>query len=75
MHQQAIDFSRQGTVLRRASCDVIILDGVRNDRWRILVGDDAATLDRMVRESPETAYDADFLTALQGSGHLQTITR
>lgn len=38
----------------------IILDGVRNERWRILVGEDAATLDRLVRESPETAYEPSF---------------
>jgi NAD(P)-dependent dehydrogenase (short-subunit alcohol dehydrogenase family) len=38
----------------------IILDGVKADRWRILVGDDAHRIDEMVRESPETAYDIDF---------------
>jgi NAD(P)-dependent dehydrogenase (short-subunit alcohol dehydrogenase family) len=74
MQQQAIDF-RDKAPVSAAQAASIILDGVRNDRWRILVGDDAATLDRMVRESPETAYDADFLTTLQGRGHLQTITR
>ncbi|HEV2370394.1 MAG TPA: SDR family NAD(P)-dependent oxidoreductase [Acidimicrobiales bacterium] len=34
-----------------------ILDGVRADRWRILVGDDARRLDENVRADPETAYD------------------
>jgi len=48
---------------------------VRNDRWRILVGDDAHVLDRMVREAPERAYEADFLSALRGEGHLSSITR
>ena len=48
---------------------------VRNDRWRILVGDDAHVLDRMVRESPESAYEPDFLTALRGQGHLAPLTR
>lgn len=38
----------------------IILDGVRNDHWRILVGKDAEQLDRMVRANPEEAYDLDF---------------
>jgi NAD(P)-dependent dehydrogenase (short-subunit alcohol dehydrogenase family) len=35
----------------------IILDGVRSGKWRILIGDDAAMLDRMTRSSPEAAYD------------------
>jgi hypothetical protein len=38
----------------------IILDGVKADRWRILVGDDAHALDERVRQAPERAYDADF---------------
>jgi NAD(P)-dependent dehydrogenase (short-subunit alcohol dehydrogenase family) len=38
----------------------IILDGVKAERWRILVGDDANRLDERVRETPERAYDAEF---------------
>ena len=38
----------------------IILDGVRTECWRILVGDDAHRLDARVRETPEQAYDTDF---------------
>jgi hypothetical protein len=38
----------------------IILDGVKADRWRILVGDDAHRIDELVRQSPERAYDVDF---------------
>jgi NAD(P)-dependent dehydrogenase (short-subunit alcohol dehydrogenase family) len=38
----------------------IILDGVKAERWRILVGDDAHRLDERVRQAPEQAYDADF---------------
>jgi hypothetical protein len=38
----------------------VILNGVRNGEWRILVGADAEVLDRMVRESPADAYSADF---------------
>lgn len=45
----------------------VILDGVRAGRWRILVGDDALVLDRMVREDPENAYSAEFATRLKGS--------
>ncbi|MHB8530504.1 MAG: SDR family oxidoreductase [Caulobacteraceae bacterium] len=38
----------------------IILDGVRKDDWRILVGEDAHKLDELVRETPEHAYEPDF---------------
>lgn len=39
----------------------IILEGVRNDAWRILVGKDTEALDVLVRESPNAAYDPDFV--------------
>jgi NAD(P)-dependent dehydrogenase (short-subunit alcohol dehydrogenase family) len=42
----------------------VILDGVREERWRILVGDDAAALDRLVRETPEEAYEVSFMQRL-----------
>ncbi|MCB1534270.1 MAG: SDR family NAD(P)-dependent oxidoreductase [Rhodoblastus sp.] len=38
----------------------IILDGVRAERWRILVGADAEELDRRVRADPENAYSQAF---------------
>lgn len=38
----------------------IILEGVRERRWRILVGDDAHLLDDWVRRDPERAYELDF---------------
>ncbi len=43
----------------------IILDGVREERWRILVGDDAHRLDQMVREAPEEAYTEGFMAKLR----------
>ena len=56
----------------------IILDGVREERWRILVGDDAQRLDEMVRETPEEAYTEAFIERLRetaewnvGTGVLQ----
>lgn len=42
----------------------IILDGVKDGRWRILVGPDAHALDDAVRSSPHTAYDLDFFGRL-----------
>ena len=38
----------------------IILEGVKANRWRILVGADAHKIDEMVRQSPEPAYDIAF---------------
>ncbi len=43
-----------------AQAATIILDGVKAETWRILVGDDAHKLDAKVRATPERAYDADF---------------
>jgi NAD(P)-dependent dehydrogenase (short-subunit alcohol dehydrogenase family) len=38
----------------------VILDGVKANRWRILVGHDAHRLDDRVRQSPEDAYETEF---------------
>ena len=42
----------------------IILDGVKAERWRILVGDDAHRLDERVRQTPERAYEPEFYQSL-----------
>lgn len=49
----------------------IILDGVREARWRILVGPDAVALDKAVRAHPEEAYEhgmADLVARAMASG-------
>lgn len=56
-----------------ASAAEIILDGVRNDRWRILVGDDAHVLDAEVRADPEAAYERDFIEQMLARGHLAAL--
>ena len=38
----------------------IILDGVRADDWRILIGPDAEAIDEAVRKTPKAAYEGDF---------------
>ncbi|MGY3615738.1 SDR family NAD(P)-dependent oxidoreductase [Bradyrhizobium sp. USDA 10063] len=43
----------------------IILDGVKADRWRILVGDDAHLLDERVRQTPEQAYTPEFFERIK----------
>ena len=56
MHQRALDFRDNAPCSAERAAD-IILDGVRNDRWRILVGEDAVALDALVRQIPEEAYE------------------
>jgi NAD(P)-dependent dehydrogenase (short-subunit alcohol dehydrogenase family) len=51
-----------------AQAATIILDGVRQNRWRILVGEDAKALDSEVRADPEHAYDPEFWEALRARG-------
>jgi NAD(P)-dependent dehydrogenase (short-subunit alcohol dehydrogenase family) len=48
---------RDKAPLSAAQAATIILDGVRSGAWRILVGEDAKTLDALVRAKPEAAYD------------------
>ena len=50
------DAFRDSAPLSAAGAATIILDGVRAEKWRILVGDDAEALDVAVRAEPERAY-------------------
>ncbi|WP_312166442.1 SDR family NAD(P)-dependent oxidoreductase [Phenylobacterium sp.] len=43
-----------------AAAAKVILDGVKAERWRILVGEDAQVLDQWVRKDPERAYEPEF---------------
>ena len=54
---------RDAAPMTAAQAATVILDGVRTDTWRILVGDDAHRLDVMVRKAPEDAYDDAFAAA------------
>jgi NAD(P)-dependent dehydrogenase (short-subunit alcohol dehydrogenase family) len=47
-----------------AAAATVILDGVKADRWRILVGEDAHKMDAMVRADPEAAYTPEFYEVL-----------
>lgn len=47
-----------------AAAATIILDGVKAERWRILVGEDAQKMDAMVRKDPEGAYSPEFYEVL-----------
>jgi NAD(P)-dependent dehydrogenase (short-subunit alcohol dehydrogenase family) len=52
------DMFRDQAPMTAAEASAEILDAVRNDRWRILVGDDARKLDAAVRANPEIAYES-----------------
>jgi NAD(P)-dependent dehydrogenase (short-subunit alcohol dehydrogenase family) len=51
---------REEAPMTATAAATVILDGVKADRWRILVGEDAQRIDDLVRQSPERAYDVDF---------------
>ncbi len=60
---------REGAPTSAAQAATIILDGVKAERWRILVGKDAEFLDQRVRAAPEEAYSPTFYEAFrEGAG-------
>jgi NAD(P)-dependent dehydrogenase (short-subunit alcohol dehydrogenase family) len=73
LQQRGEDF-RDKAPTSAAQAAAIILQGVRDDRWRILVGEDAYALDAMVRAAPEDAYEAEFIERLDVDGHLTALT-
>jgi NAD(P)-dependent dehydrogenase (short-subunit alcohol dehydrogenase family) len=55
------DMFRDTAPLSAAQAATIILDGVREEKWRILVGEDAHLLDERVRADPLAAYGPEGL--------------
>ena len=53
---------RDNAPMTDAQAAKVMLDAVKADRWRVLVGEDSKRLDEMVRKDPERAYDPDFFT-------------
>jgi hypothetical protein len=51
---------REEALTSAAQAATIILDGVKANHWRILVGEDAHKIDETVRQSPDRAYDIAF---------------
>ena len=56
---------RDNAPMTAAQAATVILDGVRANEWRILVGDDAVALDELVRERPDEAYDQSFVELMR----------
>ena len=60
---------RDNAPMSAAEAATVILQGVRDERWRILVGDDAVALDKAVRADPEHAYEGMLLGDEFGRRH------
>lgn len=81
--QQAVDRGLSETAQQAAATFVeaapttpaeaaeVILDGVRRNQWRILIGRDAQLLDQALRDDPEGAYEPSFVQALHEQGVFQ----
>jgi NAD(P)-dependent dehydrogenase (short-subunit alcohol dehydrogenase family) len=66
--RQVADGFRDNAPVSASEAATIILDGVRNDAWRILVGDDARALDEAIRADPFGAYGPDGLALRSVTG-------
>jgi NAD(P)-dependent dehydrogenase (short-subunit alcohol dehydrogenase family) len=55
-----------------AQAATIILDGVQAGAWRILIGQDAARLDKLIRARPEAAYDYEELFSQEAAAQPAT---
>src|SRR3954469_21583764 len=65
------DMFRDNAPTSAAQAATVILEGVRNDEWRLLIGDDAVRLDEAVRADPVKAYSHEgpgLQTILAGGG-------
>lgn len=62
---------RDTAPMTAAEAAKVILDGVKNGEWRILVGDDAHALDAAVRADPLAAYGPEGLNLSSITGALR----
>lgn len=63
MQQESDDWRDKARTTAKDAAS-IILKGVKEKRWRILVGKDAEFTDQAVREDPESAYEPEFYERL-----------
>jgi len=64
IQERAEDF-RDNAPMSAEDAAAQMLQGVKDERWRILLGKDAEVLDRLIRADPETAYEPSFMERLQ----------
>ena len=60
--QKTIDAFTDAPVTAKEAAKVI-LDGVKAENWRILIGEDARWIDENYRKTPEKAYSDEFYEA------------
>jgi NAD(P)-dependent dehydrogenase (short-subunit alcohol dehydrogenase family) len=63
--KQRIDAFQDNAPITSAEAATIILDGVREGRWRILIGEDAHRFDKLARERAENLYEPSVLRELR----------
>lgn len=73
VYKQFAEAFRDTAPTSAAQAAEVILQGVSDDRWRILVGADAHRLDELVRQDPYGAYEPEFVIRLHDAGALQGI--
>ncbi|MEY3690982.1 MAG: hypothetical protein RJB57_637 [Actinomycetota bacterium] len=66
---------RDNAPVTAAEAAEVILAGVRNGEWRILVGEDAKVLDEEVRKNPWDAYEPSFVDVLHARGQFLNLVR
>ena len=72
VRQVVVEMARQfetNAPTTAAQAATVILNGVRQEKWRILIGPDAERMDTLVREAPEEAYEPSFIERLRAAGH------
>ena len=66
---------RDNAPVSAAEAADIILNAVRADEWRVLVGEDAIVLDEEVRKNPWIAYESSFVDVLHARGQFMNLVR
>jgi NAD(P)-dependent dehydrogenase (short-subunit alcohol dehydrogenase family) len=61
LFRQRADAFRDKAPMSAAQAATIMLEAVKQKRWRVLIGQDAALLDRVVREHPDELYEPEFM--------------
>jgi len=65
MIQERAENFRDNAPMSAEEAAAQMLQGVKDERWRILLGKDAEVLDRLIRSDPESAYETSFMEKLQ----------
>ena len=60
MIQERTDSFAETAPTSSSEAATVIMDGGKENRWRMLIGDDAKAIDEIVRRDPEEAYNIMF---------------